>query len=101
MLQIPEKYGSVNSERWKAKWLIQEQNAEIRRALIEGIGYARLCQELKAQNIDKWREYTLLKIAHNLDIEPIQLLKMTCPSTHHIHALRVPPNITSAREAIQ
>nr|WP_264196540.1 hypothetical protein [Microseira wollei] len=26
---------------------------------------------------------------------------MTCPSTGHIHALRVPPDMTSAREAIR
>jgi hypothetical protein len=30
----------------------------------------------------------------------IALLKMTCPSTGFIHALRVAPNIKSAREAI-
>ena len=35
-----------------------------------------------------------------MDIEPIYLLKMACPSTGFIHALRVPPNINSAREAI-
>jgi leucine-rich repeat protein SHOC2 len=28
------------------------------------------------------------------------LLKMTCPSTEHIHILRVPPGIESAEEAI-
>jgi hypothetical protein len=36
-----------------------------------------------------------------VDVEPIHLLKMTCPSTNHIHVLRVPPNLTSAREAIR
>jgi leucine-rich repeat protein SHOC2 len=28
------------------------------------------------------------------------LLKITCPSTHHIHILRVPPEMTSAEAAI-
>ncbi|MEL6165981.1 MAG: hypothetical protein AAFR37_20305, partial [Cyanobacteria bacterium J06628_3] len=32
--------------------------------------------------------------------ETMHLLKMVCPSTGFIHFLRVPPNITSAREAI-
>ena len=32
--------------------------------------------------------------------EPLVLLKMTCPSTGHIHLLRVPPEMTSAEEAI-
>jgi leucine-rich repeat protein SHOC2 len=33
-------------------------------------------------------------------MEPMVLLKMTCPSTNHIHILRVPPEMTSAEEAI-
>jgi leucine-rich repeat protein SHOC2 len=32
--------------------------------------------------------------------EPIVLLKMTCPSTQHIHILRVPPEMASAEAAI-
>ena len=67
--------------------------------LIQGIGDNRIIQELSAQQIDSWQEYTLLEI-YTLDFEPIYLLKMTCPSTGFIHALRVPPNLTSAREAI-
>lgn len=69
--------------------------------------------------IDTWRKYTLLKIdrveaiyedihAHMpieskimvVDREPMVLLKMTCPSTAHIHILRVPPEMTSAEAAI-
>ncbi len=34
------------------------------------------------------------------DTEPMVLLKMTCPSTQHIHILRVPPEMTSAEAAI-
>ena len=67
--------------------------------LIEAIGYDRIIQELDAQQIDSWQEYELLQI-DNADVEPIYLLKMTCPSTGFIHALRVPPNLTSARESI-
>ena len=33
--------------------------------------------------------------------EDIYLLKMTCPSTGFIHALRVPPDMRSAKEAIR
>uniref|UniRef100_UPI00403F9727 DUF6745 domain-containing protein n=1 Tax=Microcoleus sp. OTE_8_concoct_300 TaxID=2964710 RepID=UPI00403F9727 len=80
-------------------WILAEENAEVRRVLIEGIGYDRIIQELQAKQIDSWQEYALLQI-DNADFEPICLLKMTCPSTGFIHALRVPPNLTSAREAI-
>ena len=97
---LPEKYGKIHPEHWQAKWILEEENAEVRRALIQEIGYTRICQELQAVELDTWQDYHLLKIDDNLDIEPIYMLKMTCPSTGFIHALRVPPNLRSAREAI-
>ncbi|MEO0935751.1 MAG: hypothetical protein AAFY21_19045, partial [Cyanobacteria bacterium J06641_2] len=68
--------------------------------LIKEIGYYRICQELGAIELDTWQKYTLLKINKNIDLEPIHLVKMICPSTNNIHILRVPPDINSAREAI-
>ena len=100
-LQIPQKYGAVLSKNWRSQWILQEPNAELRRVLIQGIGYDRIVQELEAVELDAWREYSLLKIQADIDLEPIHLLKMTCPSTNHIHVLRVPPDLTSAREAIR
>lgn len=108
-VRVPEFYGKLHPSQWRADWLLSEKNAEVKRVLIQGIGYDRICQELQATELDSWQEYTLLKI----DIVEIfesewgyeeekhmHLLKMTCPSTRYIHALRVPPEITSAREAI-
>ena len=99
-VELPETYGQLHPDLWKAEWLLSEDNAELKRVLIQGIGYDRIIQELAAEQIDSWQEYALLKI-DNADVEPIYLLKMTCPSTAFIHALRVPPNLTSAREAIR
>jgi internalin A len=105
---LPEKYGVIHPTNWRSQWLLEEENAELRRVLIQEIGYARICQELQATELDSWQEYTLLRIDADIDgfqganlQEPIHLLKMTCPSTGFIHALRVPPDITSAREAIR
>ena len=99
---LPELYGRVHPHQWQSRWLLSEPNAEIRRLLIQEIGYARLCQELQAVSLDTWREYELLRIEEeDLDVEPIFLLKMTCPSTGSIHVVRVPPEMTSAREAIR
>lgn len=56
---------------------------------------------IEAVELDTWREYTLLRIDKNIDFDLINMLKMTCPSTRHIHFLRVPPEITSAKEAIK
>jgi internalin A len=99
-VKLPEKYGKVHSDLWQAQWLLSEENAELRRLLIQRIGYDRICCELQAVELDSWQEYRLLKI-DNADVEPIYLLKMTCPSTGHIHALRVPPDMRSAKEAIR
>ncbi|XZO03289.1 MAG: DUF6745 domain-containing protein [Microcoleus sp.] len=98
---LPEKYGQIHPNEWQPQWLLEEENAELKRVLIQGIGYDRICSELAAVELDTWQEYTLLKIDTKVDVEPIYLLKMTCPSTGFIHALRVPPDINSAREAIK
>ncbi len=99
---LPEKYGKLPPDQWQAQWLLSEDNAERRRVLIQGIGYTKICTELQATELDAWAEYTLLEIDQVIDMdgESIYLLKMTCPSTGFIHALRVPPNMRSAHEAI-
>ncbi|MBW4554236.1 MAG: hypothetical protein KME35_24500 [Aphanocapsa sp. GSE-SYN-MK-11-07L] len=107
-VKLPPEYGRLHPHQWQANWVLSEQNAEVRRVLIEGIGYGRLCQELQAHTLDTWREYTLLTVkiptkgyvgGQEVEEEPIHLLKMTCPSTNHIHVLRVPPKLRSARAA--
>ncbi len=108
-VKLPEQYGKVHPDFWEAQWILDEENSELRRLLIERIGYDRICQQLQAVELDSWQEYTLLKIDFADDIEfnyephviPAYLLKMTCPSTGHIHALRVPPEVESAKEAIR
>jgi hypothetical protein len=99
-VRIPERYGKLHSNEWHSEWLLSEENAELRRVLIQGIGYAKICQELRTIKLDTWKGYTLLKINSDVDVDPIYLLKMTCPTTGYVHVLRVPPDIHSAREAI-
>lgn len=106
---LPQRYWIKFSD-WNSKWLLDEDNAEIRRTLIANLGYEQICSDLKAVTIDTWREYDLLKInnvekiygsGHKpVDTEQMKLLKMTCPSTAHIHILRVPPQMTSAEASI-
>jgi internalin A len=106
-VKLPEEYGKVHPDRWQAEWLLSEENAELRRLLIQRIGYDRICQELEVTELDSWQEYTLLSIEFDDDFDdegnakPVYLLKMTCPSTGFIHALRVPPDMRSAKEAIR
>ncbi|MFB2973717.1 DUF6745 domain-containing protein [Aerosakkonema sp. BLCC-F183] len=98
---LPKKYGNIPPNYWPASWLLKEENAELRRVLIQAIGYEKIASELGATELDSFREYRLLKINTDVDIEPIYMLKMICPSTGHIHVLRVPPDLKSAREAIR
>ena len=97
---LPEEYGKHHPQQWQPSWLLQEQNAELRKILIQEIGYYRILEELQAIEINYDQEYTLLKINLKIDIEPIYLLKIICPSTGNVHVLRVPPEMKSAREAI-
>ncbi|MEG4033631.1 hypothetical protein QUA03_07380 [Microcoleus sp. S36b_A4] len=104
---LPEWYGRLHPHQWQSKWVLKEQNVEVRRALIQGITYDRICQELAVKELDSWQEYTLLSIEFDDDFDnagnpkPVYLLKMTCPSTGFIHALRVSPDLESAQEAIR
>ncbi|AUT01555.1 hypothetical protein CLI64_14800 [Nostoc sp. CENA543] len=98
---LPEEYGKLHPREWQPEWLLTQDNAELRRVLIQGIGYTRICAELQAKELDSWKEYTFLQIDNPIDVEPICLLKMTCPSTGFIHVLRVPPDTNSAREAVR
>jgi internalin A len=106
-ITLPEKYGEIHPTNWQAQWILSEKNAELRRILIGEISYDRIIQELAATELDTWREYTLLKIDFRDDFDasrqplPVILLKMTCPSTGFIHALRVPPDMRYAKEAIR
>ncbi|BAU09815.1 unknown protein [Leptolyngbya sp. NIES-3755] len=98
---LPEHYGICTPREWKAQWLTTERNAEVRRVLIQEIGYDRICQELQSTVIDSWREYSLVQCATAFGYEPFVFLKMTCPSTQYVHVIPVPPTMESARAAIR
>jgi leucine-rich repeat protein SHOC2 len=95
-VSLPSQYWTKFSE-WQPMWILFERNTEIIRTLVEHVGYEKICEDLQAYPLDIWREYTLLEINFG---QPIRLLKMTCPSTAHIHILRVPPETKSAEAAI-
>jgi leucine-rich repeat protein SHOC2 len=108
-VNLPARYWTKLSE-WQPEWLLDEDNVELRQRILAQVGYERICAELKAIELDTWREYTLLKIDdiekiyedryEPIGTEPLVLLKMPCPSTAHIHILRVPPDLVSAEAAI-
>jgi leucine-rich repeat protein SHOC2 len=66
-VNLPRRYW-INFSNWQPQWLLDENNAEIRRVLIDQVGYEKICDKLNAITLDNWREYTLLKIDR---VEPI------------------------------
>jgi len=85
-----------------AIWVIAEYFSHYPETLsfLKTIGYEKIIGSLNAVTLDNYREYSLIRIVIPSETEPILLLKMTCPSTGHLHVLRVPPNMSSAYEAI-
>lgn len=98
-LRLPEKM-QCHTDEWKPEWWLSETNMEIRRVLAEGIGYDRIAATLNLEKVDSWREYELLRIEKvEGEDEPMQFLKMICPSTSKVHFSRVAPNIPKAEIA--
>ena len=87
----------------KAKWILGERNAEIRKLIIKKIGWAKILSDLNAQLINEWNSYELYRIQpkDQLISESFQLLKMKCPSAGSDYVLCVPPHSNSAKEAVK
>ena len=83
--------------------VLNEQNAELRRVMIERIGYERLLSATNAEEVDRDQdaggERRLLRIPVGGD-EPVVCVAVKCPSTGHQFFLRVPPQMRSCREAV-
>lgn len=86
----------------KSKWILQERNAEVRKLIIEKIGWTKILSDLDAELVNQWNSYELYRIQpqDQLIRESFQLLKMKCPSAGSDYVLCVPPRINTAGEAI-
>ncbi|MBR8831099.1 MAG: hypothetical protein N5P05_003806 [Chroococcopsis gigantea SAG 12.99] len=78
------------------------ENVELRRQLIEQIGYENFLQQvggiIRDRDRDAGGERQLIYIPFD-DDEPFMALKVTCPSTGQIHVLRVPPHMRRCHQA--
>lgn len=54
---LPEKYGTIPTSEWKPQWFLSEKNGQLRRILVQNIGYNRICEELGDIELDSWEEY--------------------------------------------
>lgn len=82
--------------------ILNTENVELRRVLLEQLGYETFLQQVggvvRHQDRDAGGERQLVCVAFD-DDEPLMVLKVTCPSTGHIHILRVPPYMRSCHQA--
>jgi hypothetical protein len=93
---------AFESQSMTAQDILKIENVELRRVLIERLGYETLLQQvgglIRDRDTDAGGERQLVYIPFE-DDEPLMVLKVSCPSTGHIHILRVPPNMQSCHQA--
>jgi hypothetical protein len=82
--------------------ILNTENVELRRVLIERVGYEKFIREvagiIRDRDLDAGGERQLIYIPFE-DDELFVVLKVICPSTRHIHILRVPPYKENCHQA--
>jgi hypothetical protein len=85
----------------KAKQALAEQNAEVRRVMVERIGMERFLSEAGASEIHRHERGELFSIDLPDDPERVlRAVRVKDPSTGRIYFLRVPPTIERADDAV-
>ena len=84
-----------------AKEILAEENAEIRRVMIERVGMDRFIADAKAKEIHKHDRGILFSVDLPGDPERVlRAVRVTDPSTGRMYFLRIPPQINNVQEAI-
>jgi hypothetical protein len=85
-----------------AQEVLSTPNVELRRVLMERMGYDRFMEQSKAKELDSDKDAggkrRLLKVKIEGD-EPLVCLAVRCPSTGREYMLRVPPTMRTCRKA--
>lgn len=93
---------AFHPEKLSAKKILAETNAEVRRVMIERMGYLEFALDAGAKELDRDTDpggpRRLLRIELEGD-EPLVGLACACPSTGRQYLLRVPPDIKSCHQA--
>lgn len=82
--------------------ILNTENVELRRVLIERLGYEKFLQQvggvIRHTDRDAGGDRQLICVPFE-DDEPLMVLKVICPSTGHLHLLRVPPDMRTCHQA--
>lgn len=93
---------AFHPEQITAQEALVEKNAEIRRVMIERMGYLRFAQEARARILDTDRDRGGTRQLLFIDLredEPLVGLSCHCPSTGRQYLLRVPPTMKTCHQA--
>jgi hypothetical protein len=85
-----------------AQEVLDESNAELRRVMLERMGYEAFIEQAQAQVLDRdfdpGGERRLLRVPMGQD-EPLVCVAVQCPSTARRYIIRVPPTMRTCRQA--
>jgi hypothetical protein len=87
---LPTKYGKLHPKQWQTKWLLEENNRLLRSALVAGLGYARLSNELSITEVDCWQNYLLISINISLNSKLFYLLRINIYNAEIEYAIEIP-----------
>lgn len=83
--------------------ILAERNAELRRVMIERVGFEKFIREVKAEVLDTDQDRggrrELLRIPLEND-EAIVIVSVLCPSTGRQYLVRVPPGTRTCHQAV-
>ena len=83
--------------------ILSERNTELRRVMVERIGFEKFLREVKAEVLetdrDRGGERKLLRVPF-ADDEPIVVVSVRCPSTDRQYLVRVPPDTRTCHQAV-
>jgi hypothetical protein len=90
------------SDSMTGQEILNLENVEMRRVLIERLGYEKFIEQvgglIRDRDRDAGGDRQLVYIPFE-DDEPLMVLKVICPSTGHTHVLRVPPDMQTCHQA--
>lgn len=93
---------AFESDSMTGQDILNVENIELRRVLIERLGYETFLQQvgglIRDRDRDAGGERQLVYIPFE-DDEALMILKVICPSTGHTHVLRVPPYMQTCYQA--
>lgn len=101
-VRVSDRIAFASPQSITGQEILDTLNVELRRILIERLGYEVFLQQvggiIRDRDQDAGGERQLISIPFE-DDEPLMLLKVVCPSTGHTHVLRVPPYLRTCRQA--